>query len=161
MIEAQRNRAPGKLRSVDFPWLRRLQAFGECTARELLPHELTVDYGLLGKGCPMNIDSEIRHFSQLSALEQSRFIARFMYELTLEARNFYGPGGEQAIDANKLRFINEIQHRLTRFIEQILIDDPARPTDEVMWKLVLAPRAEKTIENLVHAAYARTIEATA
>ncbi|HEX7013393.1 MAG TPA: hypothetical protein VF161_11625 [Steroidobacteraceae bacterium] len=109
----------------------------------------------------MNIDSEIRHFSQLSALEQSRFIARFMYELTLEARNFYGPGGEQAIDANKLRFINEIQHRLTRFIEQILIDDPARPTDEVMWKLVLAPRAEKTIENLVHAAYARTIEATA
>jgi hypothetical protein len=110
----------------------------------------------------MNIDSEIRHFSDLSANERARFLARFMYELTLEARNFYGPGGEQqTIDANKLRFINEVQHRLTRFIEQILIDDPARSSDDVMLRLLLAPRAEKTIEALVHAAYVRTIQAVA
>ena len=31
----------------------------------------------------MNIDSEIKHFRDLSALEQSRFLARFMYEMTL------------------------------------------------------------------------------
>lgn len=109
----------------------------------------------------MNIDSEIRHFFGLSAVDQARFLARFMYELTLEARNFYGPGGEQAIDATKLRFINEIQHRVTRFIEQILIDDPARSSDEVMLRLLLAPRAEKSIESLVHAAYVRTIQAVA
>jgi hypothetical protein len=109
----------------------------------------------------MNIDSEIRHFSGLSANEQARFLARFMYELTLEARNFYGPGGEQAIDANKLRFVNEVQHRVTRFIEQILIDDPARSSDDVMLRLLLASRAEKSIEGLVHAAYARTIQAVA
>jgi hypothetical protein len=109
----------------------------------------------------MNIDSEIRHFSDLSAVDQARFLARFMYELTLEARNFYGPAGEQAIDSNKLRFINEIQHRLTRFIEQILIDDPARSTNEVMLKLLLAPRTEKTIEALVHNAYVRTVQGTA
>jgi hypothetical protein len=106
----------------------------------------------------MNIDSEIRHFSGLSALEQARFLARFMYELTLEARNYYGPGGDQEIDANKLRFVNEIQHRVTRFIEQILIDDPARASDEVTLRLLLAPRSEKTIESLMHAAYVRTIE---
>jgi hypothetical protein len=109
----------------------------------------------------MNIDSEIRNFSELSSLEQARFLARFMYELTLEARNFYSPGGEQAIDANKLRFVNEVQHRVTRFIEQILIDDPARPSDEVTLRLLLAPRAEKSIESLVHAAYVRTIQAVA
>jgi hypothetical protein len=109
----------------------------------------------------MNIESEIRHFSDLSAVDQARFLARFMYELTLEARNYYGPGGDQAIDANKLRFINEIQHRITRFIEQILIDDPARSSDEVMLKLLLAPRAEKTIEALVHNTYVRTIQAVA
>ena len=109
----------------------------------------------------MNIDSEVRHFSDLSTLDQARFLARFMYELTLEARNFYGAGGEQPIDASKLRFINEVQHRLTRFIEQILIDDPARSSDEVMLRLLLAPRAEKVIEGLVHAAYARTIQAVA
>lgn len=109
----------------------------------------------------MNIESEIRHFSELSALEQGRFLARFMYELTLEGRNFYGAAGEGAIDANKLRFINEIQHRITRFIEQILIDDPARSSDEVMLRLLLAPRAEKTIESLAHAAWIRTIQAVA
>ncbi len=109
----------------------------------------------------MNIESEIKHFSDLSPLDQARFLTRFMYELTLEARNFYAPTGEQAIDANKLRFINEIQHRVTRFIEQILIDDPARTSNDVMLRLLLAPRTEKSVESLVQAAYVRTIQAVA
>lgn len=109
----------------------------------------------------MNIDSEIGHFTDMSAVDQARFVARLMYELTLEARNFYGRGGEQPIDANRLRFLNEIQHRLTRFIEQILVDDPGRPTNEVMIRLLLAPRAEKSIEELMHAAWSRTIQTTA
>jgi len=108
----------------------------------------------------MNLDSEIRNFADMSSLEKSRLLAHFMYELTLEARNFYGAGGEQPIDPQKLFFINEVQHRITRFIEQILIDDPARPSDEVMLRLLLAPRAEKAIEGLVHSAYTRTIQAT-
>jgi hypothetical protein len=107
----------------------------------------------------MNLDSEVRHFAEMSSLEKSRLLARFMYELTLEARNFYGSGGEQPIDPHKLRFINEVQHRVTRFIEQILIDDPARPSDEVLLRLLLAPRTEKAIEGLVHSAYTRTIQA--
>ena len=104
----------------------------------------------------MNLDSEIRHFEEMSSLEKSRLLARFMYELTLEARNFYGSGGEQpTMDPHKLRFVNEVQHRVTRFIEQILIDDPARSSDEMMLRLLLAPRAEKAIEGLVHSAYTR------
>jgi hypothetical protein len=109
----------------------------------------------------MNIESEIRHFTELSPLDKARFMARLMYELTLEGRNFYSGGGAQAIDADKLRFINEIQHRLTRFIEQILIDDPARTADDVLLRLLLAPRAEKTVENLLQSAYTRTIQAVA
>ena len=107
----------------------------------------------------MNLDSEIRHFEGMSSLEKSRLLARFMYEMTLEARNFYGAGGEQPMDIHKLRFVNEVQQRITRFIEQILIDDPARSSDEMMLRLLLAPRAEKAIEGLVHAAYTRTIQA--
>jgi len=109
----------------------------------------------------MNIDSEIRHFSDMTSVDQARFVARLMYELTLEARGFYAPGGQQPIDANRLRFLNEIQHRLSRFIEQILLDDPGRPTDEVMIRLLLASRAEKGIEDLMHAAWSRTIQAVA
>lgn len=109
----------------------------------------------------MNIDSEIRQFREMTAIDQARFIARLMYELTLEARNFYAGAGEQPIDANRLRFLNEIQHRLTRYIEQILIDDPGRPNPDVMIRLILAPRAEKTIEELAHAAWSRTVQAVA
>ena len=109
----------------------------------------------------MNIDSEIRHFSSLSSIDQARFLAHFMYELTLEARNFYGAGAEQPIEPMKLRFINEIQHRLTRFIEQILIDDPARPSDDHTLRLLLAPRAEKSVAELLTNAWQRTIQAVA
>jgi hypothetical protein len=109
----------------------------------------------------MNIESEVGNFSGLSANDQARFMTHFMYELTLEARNFYTPGGLQNIDPLKLRFINEIQHRVTRFIEQILIDDPSRPSDDVTLRLLLAPRTEKAIEDLMRAAYVRTIQAVA
>jgi hypothetical protein len=107
----------------------------------------------------MNLDSEIHHFQDMSALEKSRLLAHFMYEMTLEARNFYASGGDQPIDIHKLRLVNEVQHRVTRFIEQILIDDPARSADESMLRLLLAPRAEKAIEGLMHSAYTRTIQA--
>ncbi len=107
----------------------------------------------------MNLNSEVRQFEGLSSIDKSRFLARFMYEMTLDARNFYNSEGEQSIDTQRLRFINEIQHRVTRFMEQLLIDDPARPTDEIMIRLLLAPRSEKTIENLVVSAWTRTVQA--
>ena len=109
----------------------------------------------------MNVESEIRHFADQQSLDKARFLARFMYELTLEGRNFYGPGGDRSIDPLHLRFINEIQHRITRFLEQVLIDDPARPTDEVLIRLLLAPRREKTVELMLHAAWARTVQSAA
>jgi hypothetical protein len=108
---------------------------------------------------PMNLDSELRNFEGLSALEKARLLVHFMYEMTLEARNFYAAGGEQPIDVHKMRFIIEVQHRVTRFIEQILTDDPARSSDEMMLRLLLAPRTEKAIEGLVLSAYTRTIQA--
>jgi hypothetical protein len=109
----------------------------------------------------MNLQSEIRSFVELPPLDKARFLLRFMYELTLEARGFYTATGVQDIDVSKLRFINEIQHRLTRFIEQIIIDDPARSADDVLLRLLLAPRAEKSIEELMHTAYSRTVQALA
>jgi hypothetical protein len=107
----------------------------------------------------MNIDSEVRQFEQATALEKARVLARFLYELTLEARNFYGKGGEQQLDLQRLRFLNEIQHSVTHFIEQVLIDDPARISDANLVRLLLAPRSEKTIEGMMSSAWTRTVQA--
>jgi hypothetical protein len=107
----------------------------------------------------VNIDSEVRQFDDLQPLDKARFLARFMYELTLEARNYYAPSGECDIDPIHLRFINEIQHRVTRFLEQILTDDPARPANGVLIRLLLAPRKERGVELMLHAAWARSVQA--
>ncbi|WP_210399138.1 hypothetical protein [Steroidobacter denitrificans] len=43
-------------------------------------------------------------------------------------------------------------------MEQILIDDPARPSDEGTLRLLLVPRFGEAIEVLVHAVHMRTCE---
>jgi hypothetical protein len=47
-----------------------------------------------------------------------------------------------------LRFANELVHRLTRLIEQLLAQDDTRPTDDVVLRMLLAPRIDKVAEQL-------------
>jgi hypothetical protein len=43
-----------------------------------------------------------------------------------------------------LRFVNEICNRICKLIEQYLGDDNARPADDVVLRMLLAPRADKS-----------------
>ncbi len=105
----------------------------------------------------MNLQSEISYFSELPLVDQARLLAVFVHELTVEARSAYGPGVEQVQDGARLRFVNEIVCRLARFIEQLLADDPARPGDDVLMRMLLSPRADKGTERMVQKAYQRAI----
>ncbi len=105
----------------------------------------------------MNLQSEIEYFSELQPLDQARLLAVFLHELTVEARTTYGALADQVHDAARLRFVNEIVCRLARFIEQLLADDHNRPADEVVMRMLLAPRADKAAERLVMTAYRRAI----
>ena len=82
----------------------------------------------------------------------------FLHELAEEARGTYGPGNEQVHDGAHLRFVNELYHRLTRVIEQLLAEEATRPADDVVLRMLLAPRADKVAERLVFNAYARAIQ---
>ena len=75
--------------------------------------------------------------------------------------NFYAQrlGGEQPMDPHKLRFINEVQHRVTRFIEQILIDDPARPPTKCCCGYYSRRAPRRPSKACVLSAYTRTIQA--
>jgi hypothetical protein len=53
--------------------------------------------------------------------------------------------------------VNELMHRLTRVIEQLLAQDDTRPSDDVVMRMLLASRADKATEQLVHNAYSRAI----
>jgi hypothetical protein len=105
----------------------------------------------------VNLQSEIQYFSELQPLDQARLMAVFLHELTAEARTTYGATVDQVEDPARLRFVNEIVCRLTRFTEQLLADDANRPGDDVVLRMLLSPRADKPAERIVQNAYRRAI----
>src|SRR5688500_9184409 len=107
---------------------------------------------------PMNVQSEIQYFSELTGIDKARFLTLLAYELAEEAKATYGPGVAQVADAAHLRFINEIQHRIGRFAYQILSDDSSRPGDDVLIRMLLSARLDKTAERFIASAYRRTLQ---
>jgi hypothetical protein len=106
----------------------------------------------------MNLNSEIEFFGELRIVDKARLLNLFLHELADESRSTYGPGGESVQDGAHLRFVNELTHRLTRVIEQLLAEDATRPADDVVLRMLLTPRADKVAEKLVFSAYSRAIQ---
>ncbi|MBV8397263.1 MAG: hypothetical protein JOZ17_00790 [Acetobacteraceae bacterium] len=105
----------------------------------------------------MNLKSEIDYFTEMRLLDKARLLNLFLHELADEARGTYGPMIDEVHDTAHLRFVNELTHRLTRVIEQLLAEDATRPSDDVVLRMLLSPRADKVAERLVYNAYARAI----
>jgi hypothetical protein len=106
----------------------------------------------------MNLRSEIEFFTELRLLDKARLLNLLLHELAEEARGTYGPGMDQVHDAVHLRFVNELTHRLTRVVEQLLAEEATRPSDDVVLRMLLSPRADKVAERLVYNAYSRAIQ---
>ncbi len=106
----------------------------------------------------MNLKSEIDYFSELRLIDKARLLNLFLHELAEEARGTYGAGADQVHDGARLRFVNELVHRLTRVIEQLMAEDAARPADDILMRMLLSPRADKVAERLVFNAYRRAIQ---
>ncbi len=105
----------------------------------------------------MNLRSEIEFYSELRLVDKARLLNLFLRELADEARSTYGPG-DQVHDTVHLRFVNELVHRLTRVIEQLLAEDATRPADDVVLRMLLSSRTDKVAERLVYNAYSRAIQ---
>src|SRR4030081_3772893 len=106
----------------------------------------------------MNLRSEIEFYSELRLLDKARLLNLFLHELAEEARGTYGPTVEEVHDTAPLRCVNELTHRLTRVIEQLLAEDATRPADEVVLRMLLSPRADKVAERLLLNAYSRAMQ---
>ena len=106
----------------------------------------------------MNLQSEIAYYTEIGAQDKARLMASFLTELTTEARGTYGASQDAVHDAAHLRFVNEMCNRICKLIEQYLGDDNTRPGDDVVLRMVLAPRADKTAEKMIHNAYRRALQ---
>ena len=101
----------------------------------------------------MNVQSEIEFFSDLGLVDKARFVNRLIFEIAEEAKVGTGDSNE----AVRLRFANEMNQRLARFSYQILGEDLARPQDDVVIRMLLGARADKTAERIMHNAYRRVL----
>ena len=106
----------------------------------------------------MNLQSEISYYSEIRIADKARLMASFLTELTAEARATYGASQESVHDGAHLRFVNEMCNRISKLIEQYLGDDKTRPTDDVVLRMMLSPRADKTAERMVQTAYRRALQ---
>jgi hypothetical protein len=106
----------------------------------------------------MNLQSEINFYSELRLIDKARLLTLFLHELAGEARSTYGPEFDQVHDTARLRFVNELLYRLTRVIEQLLAEEATRPADDVVLRMLLAPRVDKAAERLVYNAYGRAVQ---
>ena len=106
----------------------------------------------------MNLQSEIAYYTEIRIADKARLMASFLSELTSEARATYGATPDSVHDAPRLRFTNEMCNRITKLIEQYLGDDKARPEDEVIIRMLLAARADKVAERMIHSAYRRALQ---
>lgn len=105
----------------------------------------------------MNLQTEIDYFCDLRLIDKARLLNLFLHELADEARGTYGPGADQVHDTAHLRFVNELTHRLTRVIEQLIAEDGARPADEIVMRMLLTSRTDKVAERMVLNAYKRAV----
>ncbi len=106
----------------------------------------------------MNLQSEIDYYTEIRIADKARLLASFLYELTSEARATYGASQEAVHDGAHLRFVNEMTNRISKLIEQYLGDDRARPSDDVVLRMLLSPRADKVAERMVQTAYRRALQ---
>src|SRR5665213_1143140 len=72
----------------------------------------------------------ISTFAKLTHHERAIVLARFAFELTIAARDTYVPGSEQIRYPARLRALNEIQHRVTSRIVDILLQRGWERADE-------------------------------
>lgn len=100
----------------------------------------------------MNIQSEIEFFSDLGLIDKARFVLRIAAEIAEEVK----AGGDGA-EVARLKFANEINQRLIRFSYQIISEDLARPQDDVVMRMLLGSRADKSAQRIVHNAYRRVL----
>jgi hypothetical protein len=101
----------------------------------------------------MNVQSEIEFFADLGIVDKARFVSRLIVEIAEESKL----GAVDGADVARYKFFNEMAQRLARFSYQLLSEDPARPQDDVMIRMLLGARADKGAERIMHNAYRKVL----
>lgn len=109
----------------------------------------------------MTIEEATAAFSSLSHDEKKEFIAQLIYELTIVARDSYEVGGVGLTNPERVRRVNEVQHRLGAFLFSLLRDDARRYPDDLLVRIILEHEGDDDFQRQMSAAFAAAYRLTA
>lgn len=79
----------------------------------------------------------IERFSKSSEPQQIAFLSRLVAEITLLGRETYEAGTDEVIDPQRLRALNELQHRVASQLVHLLEGDQKRYPANVFAKMLV------------------------
>jgi hypothetical protein len=109
----------------------------------------------LKQGKWMTVDEAIAIFLSYSIEEKEEFLAQLMHELTVIARDSYEVGRDGLVNPQRVRRINEVQHRISSFLCALLRNNPWRYPDDVLMKIILEHPDDSLLEEQLSESFAR------
>jgi len=95
-------------------------------------------------------------FRSLPTAAQIEALVRLAYELTMVARDTYEASSLELRHPQRLRCLNEIQHRVAGHVLALLTADPERYPDDVLASMILE-QDDPELRRQVTAAFARSL----
>ncbi len=103
----------------------------------------------------MTVDEAITVFSSYSDEDKREFLAHLMCELTIIARDNYEAGGDGLTNPQRMRQINEVQHRVSESLWALLRKDSRRYADDLFVKTVLEGSNDLILKRQLSEAFER------
>jgi hypothetical protein len=103
----------------------------------------------------MTVDEAINVFVSYSSEDKKEFLAHLMYELTVVARDSYAAGQDGLTNPQRVRSINEVQHRVSAFLWALLRNDPQRYPDDILVRIILEHPDDDDLQQQLTESFAR------
>lgn len=108
----------------------------------------------------MDTTALMTEYQSLPPAGQIEALVRLAHELTILGRDAYEPSAPGLSHPERLRALNEVQHRVISHALALLAADPARYPDEVIVALLLE-HDDRELRRQVAAAFARSLASQA
>src|SRR5216684_1586414 len=103
----------------------------------------------------MNVSLANAHWNSLALSKRIQLCARLCHSLTIVARGAYGDGGDSPPDSQRLRDINEMQHRLTSAVHEMLTTGDCTYADQIVIPIFFNPYDDKGFEAELQSAFSQ------
>ncbi len=104
----------------------------------------------------MDIDEAATLLGSLLPQDRLRAFARLCHNLTVVARDTYDSAGGLT-DAERLRALNEIEHRMTGFLLALVGGDDVYYLDQAVARMFFSERADAHLTRLLASAFALSL----